>query len=97
MINTEDVIGLVICWYDKEQWELLAQLDPDGVDDTYEEWRNNAIRAISEIQSNGQKVVKISIKISEFQNWCKDQGIVPDGGARAEFAAMLAQRRSEDK
>jgi hypothetical protein len=98
VIDTEGLLEVAICWYDKGQWELLAELDPDNVDDdTYQEWRKGANKAINGLQSQGQKVVKIAITISEFVNWCKEQGIEPDRSARAEYAAMLLKQRREEE
>jgi hypothetical protein len=95
--DPEGLLEVAICWYDKDQWELLAELDPDNVDDTYQEWRESANKTINGLQSHGQKVVKIAITISEFVNWCKEKGIEPDRSARAEYAAMLLkQRRGEE-
>ena len=92
---TETDLKLSLCWYDKEQWELLAQIDPDGVDDTYEEWRKSANEAISHIEANGQSVEKISINILELQKWCREKNVEPNSDARAEFAAMLSRKMHE--
>ncbi len=26
-------------WYDETQWNILKELDPDALDDSYETWR----------------------------------------------------------
>jgi hypothetical protein len=96
-MDTDKDIHLSLCWFDKEQWEHLAKIDPDGVDDSYEEWRKEANKAISNFAANGQKVEKVSIKVAELQEWCKNKGIAPNSSARAEFAAMLSQKRHEKK
>jgi len=70
-MDTDNDIQFSLCWFDKEQWELLAKIDPDGVDDSYEEWRKNANEAISNFSANGQNLVKVSIKVAELQEWCK--------------------------
>lgn len=92
-MNTDDNPDIVFYWFDKYQWELLAKLDPNGVDDSYEEWRKNASKAFSSIEATGQSVRKVSIKVSELQIWCNKKGIEPNSESRAEFAAMLAQRK----
>ena len=92
-MDNENDIALAFCWFDKEQWQLLAKIDPDGVDNSYEEWRKNANSAISKFETSGQKVVKISIKISDLQEWCRERGFEPNSKSRSEYVAMLAQQR----
>lgn len=88
---------LAICWFDKEQWELLSKIDPDGVDDSYEEWRASANKVISNLSKKGLNVVKVSIKVAELQDWCNSKGVKVNSSSRAEFAAMVAQQRHEHK
>ena len=96
-MNTDKDIHYSLCWFDREQWELLAKIDPDGVDDSYEEWRKEANKAISNFSENGINVVKVSIKVEDFQEWCKKQGVEPNSSSRAEYAAMLGQQRHDNK
>ena len=64
LMNNEEEIEIALCWFDEEQWSLLSEIDPNGVDSSYEEWRRNASKAFSEFMASGQKVRKVSIKIS---------------------------------
>ncbi len=96
-MSTENEIEFALCWFDQEQWEKLAQVDPDGVDDSYEEWKKGANKAISNFISNGQKVRKISIKTADLVKWCEEKGLSPNSSTRSEYVAMLAQRRNENK
>ena len=93
-MNNENDIEFAFCWFDKDQWQLLAKIDPDGVDDSYEEWRKNVNSAISELEERGQKAIKVSIKISELQKWCQERGLEPNSNSRSQFAAMLAHHRN---
>ena len=93
MTNEEELM-FALCWFDEEQWKLMAEIDPDGVDDSYDEWRKSASSAFSEIQARGKNVRKISIKISKLQEWCNEKGIEPNSTARAEYASMLANREN---
>ena len=83
-------------WFQPEEWQCLKEAveDPSTLDDTYQEWRNNADNAIGELRANGEKVQKISIKISKLLVWCKSKDIKPDSKARSEYAAFLADQRS---
>ncbi|MGB5540627.1 MAG: hypothetical protein WBO37_11095 [Gammaproteobacteria bacterium] len=96
-MNNEEEYEFAFCWLDEEQWKLLAELDPDGVDDSYEAWRKNASRALSGIQASGKKVRKVSIKISRLQEWCNKKGLEPNSKARAEYVSMLAHSENGDK
>jgi len=92
-MNNDNEIKFAFCWFDKEQWELLAKIDPDGVDDSYEQWRKNAVKSILELESRGLSVTKVLIRISELQKWCEEKNVEPNSRSRSEFAAKLAQAR----
>ena len=92
----EQQIVYSFAWFQPEEWQCLKETveDPSTLDDTYQEWRNNADNAIGELRANGEKVQKISIKISKLLVWCKSKDIKPDSKARSEYAAFLADQRS---
>ena len=94
-MHTKDKTVLAFCWFDKEQWELLAKIDPDGVDDSYEEWRKSANNAISNLTANGLEVTKISVKIAELQKWCQENDCEPNSSSRSEYAALITRNRYE--
>jgi hypothetical protein len=52
MSNEQDVV-IAFCWFDGEQWKLFAEIDPNGVDDSYEEWRKMLVALF---QKSGQAV-----------------------------------------
>ena len=92
----EQQIVYSFVWFQPEEWLCLKETvdDPSTLDNSYQEWRSSAESAIAELRSNGKKVQKISIKISKLLAWCESKGIQPDGKARSEYAAFLAQQRS---
>ena len=92
----EQQIAYSFAWFQPEEWQCLKETveDPSTLDDTYQEWRHNAENAIGELRANGEQVQKISIKISKLLVWCESKGIKPDSKARSEYAAFLAQQRS---
>ncbi len=92
-MNSENDFILAVCWFDKEQWQLLAKVDPEGVDGSYEEWRKKASKTIAELRSRGQMVVKVQVNVSEFLEWCQERGLEPDSSARSRYASFLAQKR----
>ncbi len=94
---TKQKVVYSFAWFQPNEWHHLKEIidDPSSLDDTYEEWRKNAESAIGELRANGQTVKKISIKISELLTWCESKGIKPDGKARSEYAALLAENRAK--
>lgn len=92
----EEKIVYSFVWFQPDDWQCLKETieDPSTLDDTYQEWRSSAESAIAELRANGLQVQKIFIKISKLLAWCESKGIQPDGKARSEYAAFLAQQRS---
>ena len=84
-------------WFQPEEWSRLKEVvdDPSSLDDTYEEWRISAEKSINEIRANGQKIQKVSINVSELLIWCESKGYKPDSKARAQYTALLAQKRNK--
>ena len=94
-MNEKNEIIYTFCQFDEGQWKLLSKLDPNGVDESYSQWRKNANNAISELEKNGQSVTKISIKTLELEKWCNERNIEPNGKSRSEYVASLARARNE--
>lgn len=86
-----------MCWFDEEQWLLLKALDPDGTDDSYQEWRKQASSAFSDLRAAGHDIVKVSVKINELMTWCKEHGREPDSSSRSEFAAYKLRTKQQRK
>jgi hypothetical protein len=95
-MSEQDII-YSFAWFQPEQWSRLKEVvdDPSSLDDTYEEWRADAEKAISEFRANGQAVQKISINVSKLLIWCGSKGYKPDSKARAEYTASLARERNK--
>lgn len=94
-MDHDEKIEIGICWFDEEQWSLLKELDPDDMDDTYEDWRKSANEAFSEIRASGQKIVKVAIKINELLAWCEENNCKPVSSSRSEYAAFKLQQVHE--
>ena len=69
--NSEKVIG--IAWYKKEQWFILRQVieNPNDIENTYEEWLNNAINLKKTLIDSGLTVEEVEIDIQDVISWCK--------------------------
>jgi hypothetical protein len=86
--------ALAMCWYDEVQWNILKQLQPDALDDTYETWRRDANRALQDMIQAGHNIRKVSLKIDVFLRWCEERDVTPDADSRAAYAAWKLQQRS---
>jgi len=69
--NSDKVIG--IAWYKKEQWFILRQVieNPNDIENTYEEWLNNAINLRKTLIDSGLTVEEVEIDIQDVKSWCK--------------------------
>ncbi len=94
-MNNENDILFAFCWFDNEQWDLLAEIDPDGVDDSYKTWRKSAIKSFQELENNGKNIQKVNINISELKLWCKNKNKEPNSKSRSEYAAYMLQSRNK--
>jgi len=90
--------GIAFCWYEPEDWLKVKKsaADADKQDDSYEEWKSNANRAISDFRAEGLDVAKIAIKAEDFLAWCHENDIPNDGDTRSRFAAMKLQERNRE-
>ena len=97
-MTTEGKIGIAFCWYEPNEWEILKEtaIDSETLDDTYEEWKSNANSAINEFNAQGMKIKKISIKMSEFESWCKENNLRNNSQARSEYAVKKLQERTRE-
>ena len=95
-MSSDENVRIAFCWYEPSEWEILKRtaVDAETLDDTYEEWKSNANNAIGEIQSQGLKIKKISIKMHELELWCQNNAYVNNAEARSEYAANKLQNRA---
>ena len=85
------------CWYQREECEKLkaTAVDKDALDDSYDEWKSNATRAIKDLRDVGQLVQKVKINIDRLDAWCEDNGLENDSAARSRYAGEMLSQRSE--
>ena len=89
-------VNVGLCWYQREQWELLKEcaVDPERLDDSYEEWKSGANGAIQDLQKRGIYPRKVSVRVSELIEWCNELGYELNGKARSEYATYLLSKRA---
>ena len=97
-MTSAEGIEVAFCWYESSEWEILKRTatDSETLDDTYEEWKSNAARAISEFTAQGIIIKKISMKMYELETWCKENSYINNSEARSEYAARKLQERTRE-
>jgi len=87
-----------IAWYRPEQWSLMLSLipDPEVFPRTYEEWLARASDMLRELSKQGVVVQKVDVDLKALLAWAAEQGRVPDGAARAEYAQHLTGRADDE-
>ena len=69
--------------------------EADQLEDTHEEWKKHANKAIQDFQSSGKKIQKVKIDLEELLGWCNEKGISVNGKARAEYTAYVLRQRNK--
>ncbi len=95
--GTEIRVG--VAWYRPEQWERLREIsiDKDVLEETHEEWMQNAEKALQEFRRQGVEPLKVDVDVEELLRWCESRGIAVDGEARSGYTAANLRRISEGK
>lgn len=85
-------------WYRADQWERLREIstDPEKLEQTYEEWVENAERALQGLRESGMRVEKVELDVEELLTWCETRELDPDASARARYAAEKLRQRHQD-
>lgn len=88
-----------ILWWKPEQWEKAKQISSDGhvFDDTYQDWKKSAEKALKNFQDLGITVYKIEIELDTLIKWCKDQKTPNDSKARSRFVSLKVQQHHESQ
>jgi hypothetical protein len=83
----------VFPWYHEEDYGRLLCTCSDSYlfPRSYEEWRNVAEDALSDMRAQGINAVKVFVDSNDFFGWCRQAGIAPDGAARQKYAEQLAK------
>jgi hypothetical protein len=85
----QPVIGFA--WYDEAQWLCLTAVVPDRgeLDDTYEQWLQSALAAVSGLEGRGYAVERFYVDVQALCQWCQERSLSVNGAARAEYVANL--------
>lgn len=82
-----------VTWYTKETWIQVkaSAADPEGFEESFQEWEAMAIAALREFLRSGVRAVKFHIIPEEFVAWCALNIRVNNAEARAEFVSEKLQ------
>jgi hypothetical protein len=97
--DNEEEKNVGVAWYRPEQWERLRELvvDPEVIENTYEEWAHMAEEKMGELLKAGIEVWKVPVDVEELHAWCELQGLPLDGYARAKFVAQKLYEMGKQK
>lgn len=84
---------IAFAWYDREQWELLRELsvDPEELNDSFDQWELTAIQAESEMLAKGFNVKRFPVIAKELVAWCQAKAHPLNRAARSKFVAERSQ------
>ena len=96
-MNKKDRILMGVAWYRREQWPLLVKVsvDKDNLEDTYDEWVQNAENGVEQIRQAGHHPHKIEVDVEELVEWAKDQKRPIDGRARSAYSVHKLKELDE--
>ena len=86
---TKTAIG--IAWYRPDQWEDLKAYcdDREALDDSYEEWKRGATKALHDLRRNGEHAEPVDFDVNEFRKWCEALEKRPVASSRSEFTLFV--------
>jgi hypothetical protein len=76
-----------IGWYSKSQWMKLCRVavDPEVLEDTYEEWVELFDKGCADLYKAGISVVKVAVDVEDLIQWCQEHSLAINGEARSEY------------
>lgn len=94
--RVRQVIGFA--WYKPGQWPRLREIseDRDKLEDTYEEWAQNAEAAIRNFRKAGFRPKKVHVDVEDLLQWCHQRGYPVNGESRATYAADRLRLQQEN-
>ena len=92
--NSDKVIG--IAWYKKEQWFILKQVieNSNDIENTHEEWLNNAINLKKTLIDSGLTVEEVEIDIQDVISWCKKDNKIINSKNITEYVVFKLMKKN---
>ena len=92
-LESRTVIGLAS--YHADEWEELKAFcdDRNTLEESYDEWKNNAEKARGDLELDGFHVEMVDFDLMEFKAWCRLNGKRPTAASRSEFTVLKLRER----
>lgn len=94
-MNDESAVQIAFCWFQENEREVLKKIDPDSMDNSYDEWLKSANEAIHSLQTQGSVVKKVTIRVSDLIAWCDKRNLKLDSQSRSKYAVYKLQLRNQ--
>ena len=94
-MEDKSAVQIAFCWFQEDEWTALKKIDPDSMDNSYDEWLKGANKAINSFQTQGSVVKKVTIRVSDLIAWCNERSLNPDSQSRSQYAVYLLQLRNQ--
>lgn len=87
----------VACYY-RNQWEqfLATADDPEILESTWEEWRENADRCINMLRAAGFDVVEVLVDIDELNEYCRKHHLPNNAETRSRYVALYVREHYKE-
>ena len=81
-------------WYRPEDWQRLLDIsdDRDKMENTYEEWLDQAEESFRKARDAGIDVIKIYINLDELTAWCAENNLEINSYSRSNFVTHKLQQ-----
>lgn len=90
------VEGVAFIWYRREEYARVRELsvDADKFHETYEQWEQNALELVRNLEGRGVQVIRVPMVLDECLAWCAEQNRPFNSSARSEYAMKWASERA---
>jgi hypothetical protein len=96
---SDENVCMGIAWYDPDDYERIRAMcvDCDELQDTYEEWLEDAQRVFDMASARGYLVERVPVRPAHFSAWCRIKGLPMNSRSRSQYAEEFARWKHEDK
>jgi hypothetical protein len=89
-----DALRHVVAWFNRTDWEELKRLCPPGdLQDTYDEWVQNAEAGLKAQGLGPYDLEKVILTPDDLRNWLAENDGKIDGRVRSLLAIQIAANR----
>ena len=88
---------IAVAWFRRAEYPVHRALDPENLQDTFDEWERNARKVRRQLKRGGVHTTPVLLSPEELIAWCRERLCAIGPRARAELAAerLAEQSRQE--